>query len=478
MLTLINSNRMRPLIAPIGLDYVATAARREGIVVEVLDLGLASDADSALVAYFARAEPALVGVSFRNVDDCFWPSATSFVAELSRIVARVRDQSTAPIVLGGVGFSVFAQRLVAHTGADYGLRGDGEQAIASLYRAVEANSAGLEDVPGLVWRNGGQLVANRPAWPVELHVPSSRDAIDNSEYFRRGGQGGVETKRGCPRRCIYCADPVSKGALGRMRRPTDVADEFGALLNQGVDVIHLCDGEFNVPRAHALAVCEELTRRRMGDRVKWYAYASVVPFDDDLASAMRRAGCVGIDFTGDSGSNTVLSAYAQTHTKEDLARSVRLCKENEMTCMVDLLLGGPGETPSSVAETIAFMKEIGPDCVGAPLGMRLYDGTPAAAIVASEGPLEENRAVRRKYEGPVDLLKPTFYISASLGDCPARLVRDLIAGDERFFPPNDDDPASESGGDHNYNENRRLHDAIAKGARGAYWDILRQRTGA
>jgi hypothetical protein len=130
-----------------------------------------------------------------------------------------------------------------------------------------------------------------------------------------------------------------------------------------------------------------------------------------------------------------------------------------------------------VAETIAFMKEVGPDCVGAPLGMRLYEGTPAAAIVASEGPLEENPAVRRKYEGPVDLLKPTFYISARLGERPARLVRDLIAGDERFFPPNDDDPASGPGGDHNYNENKRLTDAIASGARGAYWDILRSCAG-
>jgi hypothetical protein len=109
--------------------------------------------------------------------------------------------------------------------------------------------------------------------------------------------------------------------------------------------------------------------------------------------------------------------------------------------------------------------------------MRLYEGTPAAAIVAREGPLEKNPAVRRGYEGPVDLLKPTFYVSASLGEHPARLVRDLIAGDSRFFPPNDDGPASAKGEDHNYNENTRLTEAIAGGARGAYWDILRRQAG-
>lgn len=41
MLTLINANRMLPPIAPIGLDYVAGAARRAGLTVEVLELGLA-----------------------------------------------------------------------------------------------------------------------------------------------------------------------------------------------------------------------------------------------------------------------------------------------------------------------------------------------------------------------------------------------------------------------------------------------------
>ena len=93
--------------------------------------------------------------------------------------------------------------------------------------------------------------------------------------------------------------------------------------------------------------------------------------------------------------------------------------------------------------------------------------------------METNPAIRRHYEGPIDLLRPTFYIARTLGDRPARLVRELIAGDQRFFPPTDeieDGTASPEGapGDHNYNENRALADAIAAGARGAYWDVLRR----
>ena len=56
-----------------------------------------------------------------------------------------------------------------------------------------------------------------------------------------------------------------------------------------------------------------------------------------------------------------------------------------------------------------------------------------------------------------------------MGERPARLVRDLIAGDPRFF-----EPADETRGSYNYNDNEPLVRAIAGGARGAYWDILRK----
>jgi radical SAM superfamily enzyme YgiQ (UPF0313 family) len=141
--------------------------------------------------------------------------------------------------------------------------------------------------------------------------------------------------------------------------------------------------------------------------------------------------------------------------------------------MLDLLFGGPGETPETVAETINFIKEIGPDCIGAPLGVRIYPGTKVAEIVYAEGDLETNPNIKRKYKGVVDFFQPTFYISSLLGDRPARLVKDLIDGDRRFFEPMEEAvPADRT--DHNYNANMELAEAISKGARGAYWDILRK----
>jgi radical SAM superfamily enzyme YgiQ (UPF0313 family) len=472
MLTLVNTNRMTPPIAPIGLDYVAAAARQAGIEVELLDLGLAADPEHTTRQYFQQRKPRLVGLTFRNVDDCFWPSAQTFVPILQRDVVTVRQYTDAPIVVGGVGYSIFPQRLLECSEADFGIWGDGEQSLVGLYHELTANR-GWQRVPGLVYRDKGGVRINPAAWPRQLDTVSHRDLVDNRQYFARGGQMGIETKRGCPRQCIYCVDPLAKGKTHRLRGPSHVGEEIEALLAQEIDVLHICDPEFNLPITHALDVCREMIRRGLGGRLRWYAYLAVQPFTAELATLMARAGCVGINFTSDSAVPRILKTYRHGHRIEHLQEAVNTCRANGISVMLDMLLGGPGETPESVAETVAAFRQLDPDCAGAALGVRVYPGTAMAALVESEGDVNSNSNLCRHYAGPIDLLQPTFYISSALGNRPAEFVRELIGDDPRFFPPSLPRQA-QSSHDHNYNDNQPLADAIAAGQRGAYWDILRR----
>ncbi len=468
---------MIPAIGPIGLDYVAGSVQRAGIEADIVDLGLADETETMLADYFSVHQPELVGISFRNNDDCFWPSADWFVPALKSTIETIRGSTDSPIVIGGVGFSILARPIFEYTGADFGVRGDGEPAITSLIQQLRT-ARKFADVPGLIWREDGRIHCNPPSWPNPFSLNPARDFVDNLSYFERGGQCGLETKRGCNRNCIYCADPLAKGTKPRLRNPAEVADEAQNLISQGIDVLHLCDSEFNVPRSHAYAVCEEFDKRSLGKKIRWYAYLSPSPFDTDLAKAMARAGCVGINFTGDSGCEAMLRTYRQQHNSEDISAAVKLCRSNGMAVMIDLLLGGPGETPQTVRETIDFIKRINPDCAGAALGVRIYPDTAMERIVAKELQEGQNAGIRRKYTGPIDLLKPTFYISSALGEHPSALVKNLIGGDKRFFEPMEEieggGASTSDSADYNYNENLLLTEAIRKGARGAYWDILRQ----
>jgi len=483
---LVNTNETRPPVAPIAIDYIGGELERLGYDVGFADLNGASDARSEIAGALARSSPRLVGVTLRNSDDCFWPSGASFVPRLAEIVGTIKALTDAPIVIGGSGYSVFPGAILKECGCKLGIAGDGERAIVALVAALERGK-GLDEVPGLVQLVGGSGTrtcrrnrAHRGA--ARLQLDTSRAIVDNRRYFREGGQLGIETKRGCDRACTYCADPLIKGKRARVREPREVADEVENLVKRGIDVLHLCDSEFNVPYEHAIAVCWELVERGLGQRIGWYTYASVVPFSDELAGAMREAGCAGVNFGTDTANAQMLARYGRRHRKEDIAAAIEACKKHGLRVMTDLLVGGPGETEATLRETIEFIKEAGPDCAGAALGVRVYPGTRFAQQLLAEGPLASNANLRWPGGGLQEacgghaeeletcLLRPVFYISRELGENPAQLVRDVIAGDERFF-----EPVEEQGVEnYNYKDNLPLIEAIRSGARGAYWDILRK----
>jgi len=137
MLTLINTNRMIPVIGPIGVDYVAGSAKQAGLDAEVLDLCFEDDPVEAMGRHFRGRSSELVGISFRNADDCFWPSADWFVPRLKDTIETIRNMTDAPLVIGGVGYSIFPEQILEHTGVDFGICGDGETAIVALIRQLQ-----------------------------------------------------------------------------------------------------------------------------------------------------------------------------------------------------------------------------------------------------------------------------------------------------------------------------------------------------
>jgi radical SAM superfamily enzyme YgiQ (UPF0313 family) len=468
---LVNPNRMKPPVTPIALDYLAHALYKHGIQTDVLDLCLCDDWKAAIDGYFARSAVDTVGVTLRNIDDTTFASREFFLPDFKEVTEYLRRQTTAPMVLGGSGFSIIPEDVLDFCGLDLGIVGDGEESLPLLVRKLAAGGD-VRSVPGLVYRDGAGFKRSAPTWHdlTGNDVPSRR-TVDNPRYLAEGGMGSIETKRGCSKGCIYCVDAPSKGRKLRCRAPQSVVSEVEALLTQGVDCLHFCDAEFNLPASHAEDICHEIIRRGLGERIGWYAYASPVPFSSEMAALYRKAGCRGINFGVDSADDGILRTLGRDFDSDDLRRTAAACHEQGLVFMYDLLLGGPRETKESMARTIGAMKQMSPDRVGAALGVRVFPCTRLARMVGQSGPMESNPNLHGAVEGNERLFRPVFYVSAELGQEPSQHLEKMIGGDERFLfmkPPQSGEM------NYNYNDNSRLVEAIRQGYRGAFWDILRR----
>jgi len=467
---LINPNQLKPVVCPIALDYLASSLKGKGYAVDVLDLAFSPNFKTLVRDYFEKNSCQAIGVSIRNVDDCFWISSDFFLPRIKEITDYIRSRTEAPIILGGTGFSVMPERILKFFELDLGIYGEGEDSFLSFLEVIR-DERRYPSIPGLVYRTEGGFRRN-PAKNVDLSrtIWLTRDAIDNERYFQEGGMGAIETKRGCSKTCIYCLDPLCKGRKVRLRQPRNVVDEIEIMLGKGINYFHLCDSEFNLPYHHAKAICEKIIKRGLAGRIFWYTYASPSPFTHELASLMKTSGCEGIDFGVDSGSDEMLKRLDRDFTSHDLVRTAKICQQHDITFMYDLLLGGPGETNRSLKETVDLMKKINPSRVGVAIGIRIYPGTRLSEMVLREGSLENNKNLYGKIKGNEDFFEPIFYVSSSVEEKILPYVDTLIGGDERFFLPT----TKEVNDNYNYNDNSILVNAIKKGYRGAFWDILRR----
>lgn len=443
---LVNPNRIKPPVIPLALEYLASSIESRGWEVDILDLCFVENFRKAVDDYFKKNHPLAIGMTLRNTDDCMSQTKSFFIPEIKRIVSYLKSKTSLPILLGGCGFSLMPGEIVEYTGVTTGIKGEGEEALPYLLEKIKRK----EKLPPVF------------TFPREVNLRISpspkRGWVDNLRYFKEGGMGAVETKRGCPENCIYCADPLIKGKKSRVRPPSVVVEEIKSLYRMGVNWLHLCDSEFNLPYSAAREFCEELIKNKMGEKVKWYTYASPLPFDEKLALLMKKAGCEGINFGVDSGENTILANLRRRHRREDILRIARICHKYKITFMFDLLLGGPGETKATLRKTIEFVKKLNPSCVGVAVGIRIYPGTFLAKKIKKERKITDN------------FLRPIFYFSPLLGKDFMSYLENLIGDDERFFTG----WKREGGKDYNYNENLLLVEAIKRGSRGAFWDILRK----
>lgn len=396
-------------VYPLGLSHVASALERAGHTVLMLDMNRDRDTLEKRITGF---DPAVAGLSLRNIDDVDIEKKRFFVPDLVSAVKRVRGATRAKIVIGGSAFSLFPERLLEMSEADYGVKGEGERALCELVAALESGSE-VAGIPGLVHRVGGRAVLEQPVACVSSDIPRAAHPAELVQYYRdQSAMLNVQTQRGCAFRCCYCTYPLIEGARFRYRNPSDVVEEVLSIKQRGLGYFFVVDSVFNTSREHMKAVCEALIASKAG--MKWCAFLRPAGLDRDMMSLMARAGLTHIEFGSDSFCDSVLEAYGKAFTFEDILASSELAREHNVHYAHFLIAGGPGETEKTLREGFENSRRLKKTVVFPFVGMRLYPGTPLYQTALEQGTVDPG----------MSLLEPYFYVAPGLG---ASRARELLA---------------------------------------------------
>jgi radical SAM superfamily enzyme YgiQ (UPF0313 family) len=393
---LVATNRMlTPFpVYPIGVDYVATALqdRHEARVLDMACEG----AEARLLAACREFEPEVVGLSIRNVDSAETSDPEGFIPDLERMVALVRRQSHARLVLGGPGFSIFPRALMKRLGADFGLAGEGER-LAEFLDGLAAGQ--VTPVPGLL---AGETLLRPPAPLAGSPARKLASPETVAHYLASGGMLNLQTKRGCPYPCSYCTYPGIEGHDLRLFDPDSVAREWQSLVGAGAKFLFVTDAVFNSDVRHNLAVADALARARLA--VPWGAFFAPRRPQPDYYRRLREVGLTHAEFGTESLAQAMLGRYRKPFTVADALAAHAEARAAGIHVAHYIMLGGPGETEVTVQETLDRCDEMDDAALFFFCGVRIYPGTALCALAVREGQVDSTD----------DLLEPRFYAPAGI----------------------------------------------------------------
>jgi len=336
---------------PLGVSYVAAAFLAAGAEVRIFDYIVRRYTAAKLHAELEAFRPDVVGATSVTMN---FPQAAAILAE----VKRVRPEALT--VMGGphVSFTA-ADTLQRHPGIDLIVMGEGEATISALVEADFREDL-LPGIKGIAFRKSGQIAVNelRDFIPDLDALPMpARHLLPLSRYRALGYPISIITGRGCPYECIFCQGRRMVGKKIRQRSASRVVDEIAAIMSYGIERINIADDLFVTDKKKVREVCGEIQRR--GLRLTWSAFARVNTVDRETLEIMRDTGCDSVSFGVESGNPEMLRRIKKKITLDQVRRAVKLCNEVGILAHTSFVVGLPGESPQTLADTKKFASSLG-----------------------------------------------------------------------------------------------------------------------
>lgn len=371
--------KMQPYL-PLGTLYAATALQDQGFSVAVFDPMLESP--------FPRMDEVLqqerprILVIYEDDFNFLSKMCLTRMREIAWEFARAARRIGAVAVVHGSDATDNPQ-LFLDNGFDYVLRGEAEEALATLCRALLHGDA-IPAIDGLVRRDergrpiqSGERLAKNARWfqlspPLRnwVNFDPYRDAwLTAHGYF----SVNMVSSRGCPYHCNWCAKPIS-GNKFQLRQAANVADEMRFLkFSIGADHIWFGDDVFALNHHWVREFAVEVNRRDAVIPFKIQSRADLMT--DETVENLKMAGCAEVWMGVESGSQAVLNAMEKGLSLPSVIAARRKLAAAGIRACYFLQLGYPGEGWDELQETIAFVQRTRPDDIGVSFSYPL-PGTP------------------------------------------------------------------------------------------------------
>lgn len=380
-------------VYPIGISILARVLRDAGHDVKQSDYFQLEKSLASLDKVVNDYRPDLIGISLRNVDSVNMLSEELYVEVVGQIIARMRAYTDVKIILGGSGFSMMPEAILRVTGANYGVVGEGEQAIVEF---VNNAARGIYPEDGTIMRPVQDLVG-------KAMLPADYDQPLMDFYLNKGHIAGVQTKRGCVHHCIYCSYPYLEGKVVRPRDPADVVQDILNLKEKhGAKYVFFTDSVFNDDSGHYLDVVREMKRQKVA--LPWTAFIKPEGLDDDKVALMKETGMRAAEMGADATTDTTLHRMAKPFTFQDIRETHDLMGRHGIATAYYYMFGCPGETKKTVLEGIENLKSLEKSVSFIYMGIRILPETALYRLAAREGFFEDGD----------ELLDPVYYIAPGL----------------------------------------------------------------
>ncbi|MFT7462570.1 MAG: anaerobic magnesium-protoporphyrin IX monomethyl ester cyclase [Pseudohongiellaceae bacterium] len=346
-------------LPPHAFLYLGAVARELGWDVTIVD-GPAMELPLGECAAAVLAHnPSVVGFT----------TSTMSIAKAATVAEDLRRMAPELLLMvGGPHVTALGPETIERIPAfDLGCVGEGEDVLRALLAKLERGDD-PRGIPGLVSRDDQGVVHANPLFETQVDLTELPDlAWDLLEdyparyhaaatYLNKTPFTDIIVSRGCRYVCTFC-DNQTFGRTIRALPVERILENIDRLVRDyGIRSLFFTDDSLMTLRKDFEAVCQGLIDRNYD--LEWSINARTSEVDEEILDLMKRAGCWQISYGVESGSWEILKRIKKAATPRMQERALRLTAAAGIKSNAYIIIGFPGETHETLAETREFLKRV------------------------------------------------------------------------------------------------------------------------